>query len=1066
MTDKINVKQKANIIPKGSFMENMIVKEGKSASHKSDVKVKKVPVIIDKEALYINHYYKAALLKDPMSGNIIPQSFNKFLVRFRNFIETPLEDYEIFPLDPLGDIIKLTLKPLESILKKPRFVYVKESVYSPSYKVKQVDMGRINKIIETAPGRTVKEKLRYSDKLPSVETFKKYDLMENRAVKYFVKILISHLEKRVEQATAFSKELADKEDKNLDKLKRLYKLSPVKGVTIDRALSPNNILLFDKNYMRIWKGISRFHDLEKDNEKIKEDKEKHLRQLLIFSLMSRLSCGNYFWNEMVLEGRSNDKAELKGVSNIKIASSDRAIKISVKDTSIVLKVNNEQSFTFKFHDNEGFSEQIIRFADKIKKTMFPDYKALILNNQKEKGLGNTIGVIPYSLSPRYVAYDGESKVSQGKMEHQIVYEKESVDLKPGLPYLVSEKEYKKTTWIDALCKGDDEESNMPINFISRLKDMTQTPENIYYAFPDGISESSRQSILGVSNRYFKNVKTVSHSVAAVLWYGLKNKIHQQVEVCVYDFLSPVPTVSKFVAVTQTKKDQPLYWRRLYTRPLEESGEDEGFEPIPGVIDVIDEISDDNKSIYNKLTGSVINTNNFFNQYEKLIKKHNQIERNKSIKLVIDNSKEKYPFSQKISKEILLEGLKEFIEREKKGLISYKELYPEIKLIGKSDRFQMIEYSSEDTFKPEWGKEDLLKEFNVQIKEAGDIYIPAFINSVGSQKEITAVALLKNLSPGNGKIQLLYKLGSINPYLVNFISEPSFKRETAFQIDAKKYFNKSLNFSFLYIKDNDPVYSRDDYNVNDYLEWNFSEMGKKYRWSEVVKKYSLLRNSLVYNLVFKIGFDEFLKQMNNEYKKRNMRYYYSLLHLFSLGVVRYTESLNQNWGELKTDEIKEIINRTCSSIIFQVYTIERFVLEKDNHWLKIRLSGITDHIVLLLNLLSLKAYDYLPLRNDISSSLISSLFKLDSILKKSDEHLITSPHKSDQSEFHEYHYFLFDEDEKDGSNIDPLLSKLIETLGLSDFLNKMIFFEDDDSKKVLCKRKKVIIKKIIRRRLGE
>lgn len=88
---------------------------------------------------------------------------------------------------------------LDSVFKKPRRELRRRSASLPIHKIREVDAGTVRKIARL-PGGTLAEKLGDKRVLPAVERYETIDVLENRVVEHFCRLVGEHEESLEEEA--------------------------------------------------------------------------------------------------------------------------------------------------------------------------------------------------------------------------------------------------------------------------------------------------------------------------------------------------------------------------------------------------------------------------------------------------------------------------------------------------------------------------------------------------------------------------------------------------------------------------------------------------------------------------------------------------------------------------------------------------------------------------------------------------------------------------------------------------------------------------------------------------
>ena len=211
---------------------------------------------------------------DPRTGLPKPISLGELLQNIRD-----VEDKDE-KKDRFSRIIEHSKKALHAIIKKPRDKILREHAMMPIYAAREFDSTSVQ-WLSRKTGRNLREKLAGKPYIKAVKRRESLDTAENRLFKAFML--------RVEQLLFIRHTLDNAPDSELlQSIQHWIRSDEVREIGRWTNLSPNNALLKDKNYRKIWDAWGWLRNID---EKTKAD-HKRLKQdfftALFWSIVSSL----------------------------------------------------------------------------------------------------------------------------------------------------------------------------------------------------------------------------------------------------------------------------------------------------------------------------------------------------------------------------------------------------------------------------------------------------------------------------------------------------------------------------------------------------------------------------------------------------------------------------------------------------------------------------------------------------------------------------------------------------------------------------------------------------------
>lgn len=239
----------------------------------------------------MNHLFADISCYDPLTGQTTPQSLLKTLSSLANLLgkgERP------FPEDSVYRTAEFCLEPLEYILQTPRKKLIRQHLLLPLYKIREMDT-HCMAYFAKQPGRNAKEKIALKDHALGVQREISADTLENQIVKRLLLDLKPLLLQRIDFAHHYDDSEGNYEKRKI--LEKMYALctsglksSFLQSVSPATTLKPNNVLLSDRGYNKIWRTMQWFHKYRQEVIHLWEAGPSRLVISAFWSLVTRLWC--------------------------------------------------------------------------------------------------------------------------------------------------------------------------------------------------------------------------------------------------------------------------------------------------------------------------------------------------------------------------------------------------------------------------------------------------------------------------------------------------------------------------------------------------------------------------------------------------------------------------------------------------------------------------------------------------------------------------------------------------------------------------------------------------------
>ena len=487
---------------------------------------------------------------DPESGEALSDDLTHFLDKNHEFFQSDNADKNVF--DYIHNILSYSGRSVFHIFESPRKEILRFHEQMKVYQAHEIDSAGIIEICRR-PGRTVREKIAVKPSVLAVKRQQSIDTLENRLLKKLIIKLSYILEERNKVYSEIGRE---DEDSMLSalyaKLCRWLKSSEAEEIGEWQKLPPNNILLCDKFYKKIWRTWRFLLDLD---DFVQEDFEKLNELLAAFIYWSTVSYLQHRGAKIKQAPLNFDSksffVETVGFSNSEIRTENFALTLEknlIKFKPVTGEIH-EIKIEFENFEVDGKTQEkpetlldALRIsknlADTIYKSEAGKERVIVKNISDEQ----KFAVIDFSQSP----YESEICSTDKKLTRnhfpkdllrQFWAKRDSSDIH-NVDCAVSPDLYSENLndWTISQVSFDDvlhkewTESKIPAeieteavyNFMNSLRDFYNTG-TFYYLIPDYIEDFSLKTIRSSANSVFSSANPVPQSIGAVFDFQMSER---------------------------------------------------------------------------------------------------------------------------------------------------------------------------------------------------------------------------------------------------------------------------------------------------------------------------------------------------------------------------------------------------------------------------------------------------------------------------------------------------------------------------------------------------------------
>ena len=207
-----------------------------------------------------HHVVECAAKRDPHTGASLPHPLCEVLKAVADATKTGTRP---MPNDGLHRAAVLAFEPLRAILHQPRTRLLREHAQRPIHSIREMDT-HCMAWLARLPGRTIREKLAGKQHVLSVVRRFTPDTPENRVAKRVADLLMRQLDGRFAHAAAYDEDgpCDAQQRETLDFCRRFLRDENFASILLSDMPRPNNALLNDRHYARVWRAWMLLHEEE------------------------------------------------------------------------------------------------------------------------------------------------------------------------------------------------------------------------------------------------------------------------------------------------------------------------------------------------------------------------------------------------------------------------------------------------------------------------------------------------------------------------------------------------------------------------------------------------------------------------------------------------------------------------------------------------------------------------------------------------------------------------------------------------------------------------------------
>ncbi|MBE0470347.1 MAG: DUF2357 domain-containing protein [Methyloprofundus sp.] len=200
------------------------------------------------------HRYLSNLTFDPLNGEALPQ-------RMSHWLSQSVPEPEQGLYDRFTHLINHCMDAIGHILLSPRQTVVRVHEMTPVYLAQRLD-SRSVQWLSRKPGNNLREKLAANPHILAATRKMSFDTLENRLLKAF----LTRTQNLILDRQDAGLQLTDGQENLINSIQQTLRQEEFVAIKPWQHMPPNNVLLQDKQYRKVWRAWQLLQRLEEDCE--------------------------------------------------------------------------------------------------------------------------------------------------------------------------------------------------------------------------------------------------------------------------------------------------------------------------------------------------------------------------------------------------------------------------------------------------------------------------------------------------------------------------------------------------------------------------------------------------------------------------------------------------------------------------------------------------------------------------------------------------------------------------------------------------------------------------------
>ena len=447
--------------------------------------------------------------------------------------------------DALSNIIGSVMNAFRIIAKNMREKIIRENVMMPSYKVKEINSQGLNWLSRQS-GRNIKQKVSSAgNNILAVQRRMCYDTGENRLFVEFVKELLEQLSIKLKYVP--ESKIPAEEKEICDELASFLYRDEIKEIRQWENLPPNNTLLSDQNYKKVWHAWNSLKTLDEliHDDSLKADERlatvfyyEFLTQIQGRVKIAQLPLEIDYDNYLIHYGSETVRFVDAVNKSYSISISGKTIRTVAGSKQIMAEIDNGKIAIFASGEEKG-SRYSISVGNIYKYTLL--YASRIGLPKESTPIEQTVTsekcdsviIDLFALHPEYYIEGEELKCLEERVLQQ-TYDTKDIYGNRRKFYLPCDttKAINMTPGITKTYTIPFAVDNESFDQLQRLMHMMEeyiSAKQFSYVFPDAYNEFQLSKIYKAARMAYRNVSNMPMSVGVAFDYMVTDDFAENFE---------------------------------------------------------------------------------------------------------------------------------------------------------------------------------------------------------------------------------------------------------------------------------------------------------------------------------------------------------------------------------------------------------------------------------------------------------------------------------------------------------------------------------------------------------
>lgn len=451
---------------------------------------------------------------------------------------------------------------------------IRENVKLPVYQVKEINSYGLN-WLSRRPGRTIKEKISNSTSIMAVKRRMSLDTGENRL--YIA--LLKELNDILETKTKFlGKNMTEVEREFWDFINSVLYADEIEEIGRWENMPPNNTLLSDQYYKKIWKGWEELKDLDRFIEECNRKISERLSEIFYVEFLTKARSVLRVPQVPAIVDYKNFKVKIDSPLFYLVDSANNKLTIEQDINRLRLEYRQKSVDVFfagstaaiiageEKNSMEITSGRILKVVDLLFVKLGISVKGVVAKKIIEKKNYKSITMDLFQLHPEYVNENGDIETLKGRLALQ-KFAKYDLPCDDANAVIIQSEEMVPYTIQSAVI-----DNSLPqLGQLMHLLEEQVVTSDFTFVFPDAFDEFLLSLVHKAARMAYRSVKSFPRSIGIAFDYqgsaDFEKKFNEDDILIIVDIVDDdvVFTMVQGVVSEDVKRDFPDYQGYIWER---------------------------------------------------------------------------------------------------------------------------------------------------------------------------------------------------------------------------------------------------------------------------------------------------------------------------------------------------------------------------------------------------------------------------------------------------------------------------------------------------------------------